>query len=753
MNDLAQIENINSVAARALVSFECKCSKVYFDLFKIKKPEAVYKTYRIKGGESIIAFSKSTLSLISITVDGIVFTNKALYLHPNTAKDMPSNRFAYVDLCNYLITQENDRGSIHLQNKNADYRIYDSTLVFKNTAGKEIQLILETIQEKLLEASQLAQEQYNEQVQWVLSLGRNEIDHGLLSARTKALLDVLARNTSYKKDAIFLIAESLFRLCNRKKYQIYLDSVESALSFTDIYELQQPPTRFMETLLSQLADLDHSFSNDYLNKTCLNVSGDDFKATSELFDVAPMDEPYLHVLAYCQIRTNSIPLAQDTIARIRKKFGDSHANPIEYFSAFYQNRQMLNAYNALCSGKEIDKAWYSMSDCYGLTLLHYALILKNDTAADQILTIQKSHKLPPSPDDIDISWMYDYTLLACGTQSKLKEQVFLLFDPDMIRLEKEIATQKLKVAHYDLKLSGISSMQSQCKSRITYLEQNDPYSSDLENLYSKKNELIEEYRTCVQSKLDAEKELDNKEKQRGLTYNNAIKYALNNLDKLRNSEEPLAKFLFRLYFEPSFLYSVLSSTQTKCDTKLYKYADLYFIAPEFAGIDPTIAVNMEGYHTDEGSKNKPNLVYCNSTHITENGDVEIGVSILLNNNDKQDFTQIKVYLEHSQKSFYVKIPNWISAGQSIRIRGEGSTTISGTKGNLLIRINHVGYAPITPPHGTSWFSVDAHTDAAALKAEYRALVKKYHPDVCQHPDSNAAMQQIAAEYEDLLRKI
>ena len=61
--------------------------------------------------------------------------------------------------------------------------------------------------------------------------------------------------------------------------------------------------------------------------------------------------------------------------------------------------------------------------------------------------------------------------------------------------------------------------------------------------------------------------------------------------------------------------------------------------------------------------------------------------------------------------------------------------------------------PITPPYGTSWFSVNAHSNATILKAEYRALAKKYHPDVCQHPDSNSAMQQITAEYEDLLQNI
>lgn len=199
------------------------------------------------------------------------------------------------------------------------------------------------------------------------------------------------------------------------------------------------------------------------------------------------------------------------------------------------------------------------------------------------------------------------------------------------------------------------------------MEQNDPYSPALYNLYSKKNELAEEYRTCLESKLDAEKELDNKENQRGSTYNEAIKYALDNLDKLRSSEVPLAKFLFRLYFEPNFLYSILSGTQAKEETKLYRYADLYFVAPDFAEIDPVLAVDL-----DYGENNESNL--------------------------KLD-----------------------------------------------------GHTPITPPYRTSWFSANAHSDVTILKAEYRALAKKYHPDVCQHPDSNSAMQQITAEYEELLR--
>lgn len=663
---------IDKLIEITLQSCKYKCSKVSFDLNKIRDLPKISRTYHIHNGEYIVVHCKSTLSLISLAVDGIIFTNRAIYIHPNSAKELPSNRFAYADLCNYLITQENERGSIHLQNEKADYQIYDSTLVFKNTAGKEILLILETIQEKLLDASPFAQAQFNQQVQWTLSMARNEMNHGILSARAKALLNVLVSKTSYKKDTVFLIAESIFRLCNRKKYQAYLDSVVDTLSPADISELQQSTNKFLSTLISQISDLDHSFTEEYLNKTYLNIEGDYLKSTSDLFNVPSVDEPYLHVLAYCLIRNNDLSGAQKAIERIRRQFGDEHIASLEYFKGVFRNRQMLTIYNAICAGKNIDKAWYSICDSYGLTLLHYTLILKNNTVAEHILTVLNSHKLPPLPEDIDISWMYDYTLLACGTQSKMKEQVFSLFDPDMIRLEKEIAKLKINVAKYDFQLGSISTMQGQCKNKISYVEQNDPFSSELSELYSQKDELADVYRDCLNKKFEAEKEVEDKEKQRVPTYNDAVRYALNNLDKLRNSEDPLARLLFRLYFEPDFLHRVLTATSEQENTKLYKYADVYFIAPDFAEIDPKLTVK---------------------TDTTPN------------NGMNQDVPVID------------------------------------------------GYMPITPPYGTSWFSANAHSDVTILKTEYRALAKKYHPDVCQHPDSNTAMQQITAEYEALQRSI
>lgn len=88
------------------------------------------------------------------------------------------------------------------------------------------------------------------------------------------------------------------------------------------------------------------------------------------------------------------------------------------------------------------------------------------------------------------------------------------------------------------------------------------------------------------------------------------------------------------------------------------------------------AVKVPNYHSDTSA---------------ENADVEIGISVLLNNDNSQDFTQNEVYLGHIQKTISVKVPNMVSVGQKIRIRGQGNLLPTGKKGDLLLRIDHVEY--------------------------------------------------------------
>ena len=81
----------------------------------------------------------------------------------------------------------------------------------------------------------------------------------------------------------------------------------------------------------------------------------------------------------------------------------------------------------------------------------------------------------------------------------------------------------------------------------------------------------------------------------------------------------------------------------------------------------------------------------NGNDYTECADIEIGISVLLNNDNRQGFTQNEVYLAHAHKTVSVRVPNWITVGQMVRLRGEGDTTRSGKKGDLLLRIDHIKY--------------------------------------------------------------
>lgn len=83
-------------------------------------------------------------------------------------------------------------------------------------------------------------------------------------------------------------------------------------------------------------------------------------------------------------------------------------------------------------------------------------------------------------------------------------------------------------------------------------------------------------------------------------------------------------------------------------------------------------------------------VNSNSTSV-EDSDIEVGVSVFLTSDSRNEFTQNEIYLEHSCKTVSVKVPNWISVGHMLRLRGEGNPTRSSKKGDLLLRIDHIDY--------------------------------------------------------------
>ncbi len=55
--------------------------------------------------------------------------------------------------------------------------------------------------------------------------------------------------------------------------------------------------------------------------------------------------------------------------------------------------------------------------------------------------------------------------------------------------------------------------------------------------------------------------------------------------------------------------------------------------------------------------------------------------------------------------------------------------------------------------GSSWFSPEAHIDLSVLTAEYRKLVKQYHPDICKEDYAHDLFVEINEEHESILNKL
>lgn len=153
-----QLIDLAGSKSDVLVTATSGCKKVSLEIQKIKKPEKVFSTYKIPKDEYLIAYCKGLLPLFGLTLDGLIFTDKAFYPFPRDTNPLPSNRIPYTDLCKYIITQESGKGAVFLQSGKTEYEIYSNTLIQQNTAGVEIRHILEAIQTDLCRQSVSAKE-------------------------------------------------------------------------------------------------------------------------------------------------------------------------------------------------------------------------------------------------------------------------------------------------------------------------------------------------------------------------------------------------------------------------------------------------------------------------------------------------------------------------------------------------------------------------------------------------------------------
>lgn len=86
-------------------------------------------------------------------------------------------------------------------------------------------------------------------------------------------------------------------------------------------------------------------------------------------------------------------------------------------------------------------------------------------------------------------------------------------------------------------------------------------------------------------------------------------------------------------------------------------------------------------------------------------DVDLSAKIILSG-AKSGTSDVEIYFEHLSKAIMVKIPNDISVGQILRLRGLGHTSPSGQKGDIYLQIAHIEYENAQQKHREPHRKVD-----------------------------------------------
>ena len=66
--------------------------KISFDLSKIKDLSKIYKAYNIATDETIIAYIKSSVFLVPLTMDGVIITDRGVYFQSSIFETGQKNK-------------------------------------------------------------------------------------------------------------------------------------------------------------------------------------------------------------------------------------------------------------------------------------------------------------------------------------------------------------------------------------------------------------------------------------------------------------------------------------------------------------------------------------------------------------------------------------------------------------------------------------------------------------------------------------
>ena len=233
----------------------------------------------------------------------------------------------------------------------------------------ELTQFIRGLQVVLLEKYDWAREQKERSIQRLFAAVRTSMKYSRISDDQLMMLDNFGLAGDDAFSAKLLRTEDLYRSCN---FEIY-DGFVNALPYEEQRKVKEKQGEFSKDLRQDLSDPKGTFDSEYLTSAHQNLSGAKRAAPSEKI-----------IFCYLCIRLDrrvEYRLEKESLARCDPE----GAQEVENFLHCFRNCRMNEVYHAVRLGKKLDPAWYDWQDDLGLTVLHYAILLKKEELVTDLL--------------------------------------------------------------------------------------------------------------------------------------------------------------------------------------------------------------------------------------------------------------------------------------------------------------------------------------------------------------------------------
>lgn len=547
-------------------------SKISFDLTKIKNQNKIFDAYHISPNETIIAYVKSPVFLVPLTMSGVIITDKGLYLISGIFETEQKNKLPFEELCKYAFSKDGEKSALVVSNLEFSKVLWESSLIGKNVIGDELLQFLSDLQQYFLKNYSWAVKQHDELANGAIAKGKNELKCCSMSKEVDGILYSLLNDDKYINQVAKLVAERLYRKNGTLEVNTYIAKLfESPVSSNIPTAIKKAIDcylkDFIRDFIKDISDISLSFDYNYLKTVLDNIT----------FYIDENDNHIdsVRLSAYLYARIGDIDGFREAQRVIRTELGTKEAFSLEIFKCIMLNALMKSRVDSINNDELPNVNFWKLKDNFGFDILHYALIFGNAQLVERI-TQNLSFTMDEESSNDALHQIYDYNVIAALCNSSDKYSICASTSPyvqSQMKIHKSLK-RRLKLKEIQIQIQqNVKSQYSKAMREASTLHNREQFEKYRDNVRNSENlikQTIKEKEEIQREIFEFENDLDSSIKQ---TLDKASKTAY----ALMSSDNDYLKFIVSLVRNPQKFSEMLNQSSYKY---LYIYNKLSFVSSE-----------------------------------------------------------------------------------------------------------------------------------------------------------------------------